>query len=391
MLADEIDFVIGVDTHRDIHALAVVDATGFVHHTCEIDACGAGYAQALKHAASLAPGTRAWAIEGIGSYGAGLFRYLTNAGERVIEVERPERTRRPGGRKSDSLDAVRAAREALSQRHLGVARQGKERDALRLLLAAREGAVVAKTAAINQIKGFIVSAPDEVRSELRRLGTCALLRRLVVFRSLPTHPVDRAALFTALRAVARRARELDNEARAFEAKIEALVGKVAPELLAEQGIGPIVAAQLIVSYSHPGRFRSDAAFASLAGACPIPASSGQVVRHRLCRGGDRQLNRAIRVIVLTRMRLCPKTRAYIAKKRHEGKGVREAMRCLMRHVARGIFHLLTRIMSQNPPPVARIESSVGVTKPGHAQMRSAADILARLVLQPHVKEAPLPT
>jgi transposase len=394
MLADEIDFVIGVDTHRDSHALALVDAAGRLHHTWAIDTCGAGYIKAHEDAESRAPGRRIWAIEGTGSYGAGLCRHLMAAGERVVEVERPERPRRRGGAKSDALDAVRAAREVLllSCENHAIPRQGDIREALRVLLTTRELVVTGKTAAINQIKGFLVSAPDELRAELRTLSAGAQLRRLVALRSHPSHSVARRALVGCLRSVARRARELDTEIRALEAQIGALIKAHAPRLLTEFGVGPIVAAQLLVAFSHVGRFRSDAAFASLAGTAPLPASSGQVQRHRLNRGGDRQLNRAIRTVVLTRMGHCAKTRAYIARRTNEGKSKREAMRALMRHVARGLFRLLTEIMSEaGLQRVAPSTPPVATTKPRHEQMRSAADILARLTLEPPVEEAPLAT
>jgi transposase len=391
MLADEIDWVIGVDTHRDRHALGVVDPTGGLRHELAIDACAQGYEQALGMAHQLAPGRRVWAIEGAGSYGAGLARHLMQAGERVVEIERPVRQRRPGGGKSDPLDAVRAAREALARGELATPRQGTEREALRLLLATRALAVTGRTAAISQVKAFIVSAPDDLRAELRVLTTQAQLRRLAALRPHHGQAVDRRAIGIALRFAARRALALDEEARALEAEIRAVVERLAPELLGVQGVGPIVAAQLLVSYSHPGRFRSEAAFASLAGVAPIPASSGLVVRHRLNRGGDRQLNRAIRVVVLTRTRHREKTRAYMARRRAEGRSTRETMRCLMRHVARGLFRLLTWIMSGQRPrnPTSTRAVTPATQTPG--QMQPAAEIVARLVSGLHLAEAPSPT
>jgi len=390
MLADQIDWVIGVDTHRDRHALAVVDPTGGLRHERAIDACAQGYEEALGVAEQLAPGRRAWAIEGAGSYGAGLTRHLMQAGERVVEIERPVRQRRPGGAKSDPLDAVQAAREALARGQLAVPRQGTGREALRLLLATRALAVTGRTAAISQVKAFIVSAPDDLRAELRVLTTRAQLRRLAALRPHHGQAVDRRAIGIALRSGARRALALDDEARALEAEICAIVERVAPELLAVHGVGAIVAAQLLVSYSHPGRFRSEAAFASLAGVAPIPASSGQVVRHRLNRGGDRQLNRAIRVVVLTRTRHCEKTRAYMARRRAEGRSTREAMRCLMRHVARGLFRLLTRIMSGQRSRSVTSTRAVPPATQSRSQMQPAAAIVARLVSGLHLEEAPSP-
>ena len=114
-------------------------------------------------------------------------------------------------------------------------------------------------------------------------------------------------------------------------------------------MGPVSAAQAIVSFSHPGRCRSEAAYAALGGTSPIPASSGQIIRHRLNRGGDRALNRAIHAIAIVRMRDCPRTRAYLARRTAEGKTRREIRRCLKRHIARELYRQLTQ--SMNPPAV----------------------------------------
>jgi transposase len=396
MLTDDVEHVIGADTHKDTHALAFCDRAGGVREELVVAADQAGYRHALEAARVRAPGGRLWAIEGAGSYGRGLTDHLLAEGERVVEVERPKRTRRKGGAKSDPLDAVRAAREAIAARHLAEPRMGEEREALRILLATREQAVHAATAATLQVASFIVSAPERLRAELRGKTTRRQLRHCAGLRPHHGQGVAYRATGLALRAAARRALALRDEARMLETEIRQIVGRVAPALLGELGVGPITGAQLLVSFSHRSRFRSEAAFASLAGAAPIPASSGQTVRHRLNRGGDRQLNRALDVVVRVRLLRCPETRAYVARRRAEGKTTRESARCLKRFVARRLFRLLSTILTTpNAPdlsapkaptalargPRAGVGASTRSTHPTEAatDVRSAADILARLL------------
>jgi len=339
MLADRPDVVIGVDTHRDSHALAVVSArTGELLGQLSVRADPAGYRQAHHELERGGFGARVWALEGCGSYGAGLARHLMAAGERVIEVDRPGRARPRA--KSDALDAVRAGRGALARAHPAIPRAGGGREVLRVLVAAREGAIATRRRAICQLKGLVVSAPDGLREPLRRLGGARLLGRCAALRpGAQADPVI-GATARALRGMARRALAATAEARDYEQAIAAQVQQMAPGLLAEPGVGPITGARLLISWSHPGRLRSEAAFARLGGVAPIPASSGQVVRHRLDRSGDRQLNRALHTIVLVRSRTDPTTRRYLARRLGEGKSAREATRCLKRFVARHLFRLM---------------------------------------------------
>ena len=144
----------------------------------------------------------------------------------------------------------------------------------------------------------------------------------------------------ALRSLAPRIKTLTAEAADLQTSIRGLVEAVAPHLLDQPGVGPITAAQIYIAWSHPGRCRNEAAFARLAGVAPLEASSGQNTRHRLNRRGDRQLNRALHTIAVTRSRYCPHTQAYIAKRTAEGKTPREAQRCLKRYIARQIYRLL---------------------------------------------------
>jgi transposase len=292
MLADELDYVLGVDTHRDEHVLAVVTSpAGAVVAGTAAPTNACGYRELLCVADRHAPGRRAWAIEGTGSYGAGLARYLARRGETVLELSRPPRGERRLRGKDDALDAVRTARAALASETLALPRMGERREALRVLLVARRSAVDVRREALSQLRAVIVTAPEPLREQLRGLSTGALLDRCSHLRC--THSTaDDLATRLVLRRLSRRIQAATIEADELEQEVLIHVGALAPALLDEPGIGPIVAAQLIVACSHHGRLRSEACFARLAGVAPVPASSGQTQRHRLSRGGDRQLNRA---------------------------------------------------------------------------------------------------
>jgi transposase len=281
MLAELVDGVIGVDTHRDTHSAAAVTSLGGVLATTTTSADAAGYRQLLGFADRHLPGRRLWAVEGAGSFGAGLTVALQQHGERVVEVGRPKRPASRSGAKSDALDAVRAAREALGQDHLASPRRRGEREALRVLLTTRRCATRARVAATGQLKALIVGAPEELRAELRGRPTCRQVDYCASLRERPTRSLEHQATARALRATAQRIEFLAAEAEQLQAELTVLVGAVAPWLLEVPGVGPLSAAQVLVSWSHAGRFRSEAAFAALAGVNPIPASSGQVTRYRL--------------------------------------------------------------------------------------------------------------
>ncbi len=341
MLADEVDNVIGVDTHRDTNtAQAVAAGTGAIGPHTTTDADARGYRRMLAFAEEHAPGRRVWAIESTGSYGAGLTAYLHERGERVVEIDRPKRPARRNGAKSDELDALRAAREALGRRHLTEPRRRGEREAIRVALRTRQGAVRAHAVAIAQLQSLLVTAPESLRSSLRRSGGKELVGRCGRLRIGASHPVEHRMTVLALRSTARRALALETEAAELEAELRCLLEALCPRLLAEPGVGTISAAELVNAWSHRGRVRSEAAFAMLAGAAPIPASSGQTVRHRLNRCGDRRLNRALHTITTSRLSHDPRTRAYAQRRREEGKTPREIRRCLKRYVARQLFRLL---------------------------------------------------
>ncbi|MFI8794165.1 IS110 family transposase [Streptomyces sp. NPDC055105] len=351
ILAEQVDGVIGVDTHRDTLAAAAVSPIGAVLASTDAPANARGYRCLLDFAREHVPGRRCWALEGIGSYGAGLAAFLDQAGERVVEVCRPKRSPNRGGRKTDMLDATRAAKDALATEHLIQPRLRGEREALRVLLATRQGAVLASTAAINQLKALIVSAPEDLRAELRKLKRPAQITHCAQLRDRPAQNLEHRMTARALRSTAQRIQALQTEAKNLEKDIHGLVAELAPELLDLLGVGPITAAQILVSWSHQGRFRSEAAFASFAGVAPIPASSGLTNRHRLNRSGDRQLNRALHTITLIRMRLDPATKAYVARRSTEGKTARDAQRCLKRVICRQLFKILEQIDRPAPKSI----------------------------------------
>jgi transposase len=347
MLADEVDYVIGVDTHRDQHALAVVVApTGAVLAQTVVRATGRGYARALGFAERHAGGVRAWAIEGAGHYGAGLTRYLAERGETVLEVGRHARTERRLRGKDDPLDAIRAARTGLAAETLTLPRAGQHQEALRVLLLSRRSAVDVRRVALVQLRSVIVTAPEQLRDELRRLSVTKLIQRCSRFRRSGSRTPEQLAVVLALRSLARRIEAATAEAYELEREILKHVRALVPELLDEPGVGPIVAAQLIVTWSRKDRVRSEAAFARLAGVAPLPASSGQTIRHRLSRGGDRQLNRALHTVVLHRRLHDPATRDYIARRIAEGKSARDATRILKRYLARHLYRVM-----QNATPL----------------------------------------
>ena len=347
MVAESVDYVIGVDTHRDEHTLALVTVAGGTLLTeSSVASNGRGYAQALRLARRQANGIRVWAVEGAGHYGAGLARYLSEHGETVLEVGRSPRSERRLRGKDDRLDALRAARSALGSEPLACPRAGERREALRLLLLARRSAVDVRREALVQLRSVLVTAPESLRAELRALPLGRLLERCRRLRQLGSVGPDELAARRVLRTLARRIETASQEAAELEHEILAQVRALAPQLLEEPGVGPIVAAQLLVAWSHHGRVRSEAAFARLAGVAPVPASSGQIVRHRLSRGGDRQLNRALHTIVLHRRQHDPATKDYIAKRVAEGKSRRDATRLLKRYLARHLYRLL-----QNQEPL----------------------------------------
>jgi transposase len=351
MLAESVDAVIGVDTHTDTHTACLVEATGREIATVTVEASPDGYGELIAWAVQQTPGPRLiWAVEGCRSHGTGLLRALLAAGQPVVEAGRPQRVgRRPGG-KSDPADARLAARTALATAHHAQPRSDGDREAVRILLVAREHANTVRTAAVNVFKALLLTAPDQLREPLRRQSTprqtaaCALLR--VDVRHSPAERVLRQTL----RSLAQRIRLLDKQIRANERHLHELVAALMPALLAEPGVGPVTAAHLLVAWSHPGRCRSEAAFAALAGVSPLQASSGRVTRHRLNRFGDRHLNRALHTIVNWRMvHGHEPTQHYLSRRRAQQKSDAEIRRCLKRYTARHLFRLMETAGSLDKP------------------------------------------
>jgi len=280
-------------------------------------------------------------MEGSGHFGACLLRFLSEYGLAVVEVDRPDRSARRRNGKSDPLDAESAARAVQSGRASGTP---KSRDAqvemIRFLRVARRGAMKARVAAGAQLDSLVVAAPESVRAPLRRLGTKQRVRACAGLRpGAVEDPV--AAVKTALRSLARRWQALQAEIDELDALLRRLVGQVAPELVALPGVGVDTAGQLLVTAGdNPHRLRSEASFARLCGAAPIPVSSGRTDRHRLHRGGDRLANNALWRIALVRMHCHQPTKDYVARRISEGKTKTEILRCLKRYIARETYSYL---------------------------------------------------
>lgn len=344
MLAELVDHVIGVDPDRDWITVAALDSrTSGVISTDHFPATRDGYRDAIAWAdAHTIESERAWVIEGTASYGRGLTMALQRDDELVIEFDRPTRKAAKDGAKSDALDAIRAAREALGRDKLNQPRTNDGiREAIRVHTIARAGAVRARTAAVNELKAFIVTADEQLRSELRGLRTNKIVDRCSRFRDSTKRPVDGRCTRNAMRALARRIQHLDAEIAEHNTEMKTLIDRAAPQLIAERGVGYVTAAAFYLAWSHPGRCHNEAAFARLGGTAPIEVTSGQKQdRHRLNRGGDRQLNRALYFVAVTRQRCCPETKDYMARRTSEGKTEREATRCLKRFIARRVWRLL---------------------------------------------------
>ena len=334
------EVILGVDTHADTHTAALVDPLGRTLATTTIRAGRRGH-RALLRWASLRGQVKVAGVEGTGSYGAGLARFLALEGVEVIEVTRPARKGRRHLGKSDARDAEAAARAVLSGEATAIPKpRNGIVESIRVLRHTRASAVKSRTQAALQLRNLIVTAPDELREPLADLTTKQAVTRCARFRrSDRLDPV--AATRKALRTLARRWQALDAEVRELDRDLKRLTAQAAPRLLAQPGIGPENAAKLlIVAGDHPDRLRSDAALAALCGASPVEASSGKTRRHRHNRGGDRQGNCALWTIANNRMLHHPETRAYVERRTAQGLSTREIRRCLMRHLTRRLYPLL---------------------------------------------------
>ncbi len=340
MLADHYDYIIGGDPERDTVDLAVLDPAPVASvRIWPTPPTAPGYTRMLAWAAKNAPGRRVWALEGTGSCAAGLVVNLLEAGEAVVEVGSLKRAR---GAKNDRIDAIRAARQAIARDEQGAPRAGGLREALRMVFACREGVVVSRTKAINELKSLIVVAPEQLRAELRGRTLQVQLTRIEQLPTPTTAPVEHRLSVLTLQSIAARIRFLSAQLAELDPQLLELITQhlAGPALLAQAGVGPVVAAQLLISWSHPGRVRSEAAFASLARVAPLEVSSGQRSRHRLNRGGDRALNRALHTVATTRMRCHPETRAYETRRNAEGKTHRDVRRSVKRALPRRLYRTI---------------------------------------------------
>lgn len=348
MLAERVDAVVGVDTHRDTHDAEIALPTGAPIATCQVSNDSSGYAELLAWIGDHAPGLRvAVAIEGTRSYGIGLARAVSGAGLMVIECEQPNRKSRRGRGKSDAIDAHLAVLTALrlDADQLPSPRADGDREALRILMDARHELTDSSTAQTNRLRALLLGGDDRDRDFAR--GTLTDSRLAALARHRPARDASREQVVrqAEIRRLARALRESHRALRANSRELQRIVDDLAPGLTDRRGIGPITAAQAIISFSHPGRCRNEGAFAALAGASPLEASSGQTQRHRLNRGGDRALNSALHTIAMVRMRSCPTTKAYLARRTAEGKTTREIRRCLKRYIARELYRFLTATMT----------------------------------------------
>ena len=334
---------VGVDTHKDTHVAAARDQLGRRLGTTQVPTSSAGYAQLLSWAHALGE-VVAWGVEGTGSYGAGLARFLAAHGQRVVEVNRPDRQARRRRGKSDAVDADAAARAVQAGEATGVPKaQDGVVEMLRALRAARQTAVKARTQAINALKGLLVTAPAELREQLGGLPTGRLVGAAAELE-VSTLTTPTAATKLALRGLAQRYQHLDAEIALLTEQLDALTARHAPKLRDLHGVGPDCAAALLIAAGdNPRRLHSEAAFAALCGTSPVEASSGKTRRHRLNRGGDRQANAALHRVVVVRLRWHQPTRDYATRRTTQGKTSKEILRCLKRYVAREVFAVLRQI------------------------------------------------
>jgi transposase len=334
---------VGVDTHKDTHVAAARDQLGRRLGTTQVPASSAGYAQLLSWAHALGE-VAAWGVEGTGSYGAGLARFLAAHGQRVVEVNRPDRQARRRRGKSDAVDADAAARAVQAGEATGVPKaQDGVVEMLRALRAARQTAVKARTQAINALKGLLVTAPAELREQLGGLPTGRLVGAAAELE-VSTLTTPTAATKLALHGLAQRYQHLDAEIALLTEQLDALTARHAPKLRDLHGVGPDCAAALLIAAGdNPRRLHSEAAFAALCGTSPVEASSGKTRRHRLNRGGDRQANAALHRVVVVRLRWHQPTHDYATRRTTQGKTSKEILRCLKRYVAREVFAVLRQI------------------------------------------------
>jgi transposase len=335
----------GVDTHKDVHVAAVIDDVGRVLATASFPATRPGYRQLLVWLRGFGEVVTV-GVEGCGSWGAGLARFLTACGVQVVEVNRPNRQNRRRRGKSDTVDAEAAARAVLAGDATVTPKAGTGPiEALRQLRVARGGAMKARTAAANQLHSLIDTAPDSVRAQLRALTFKKKIALAASWRPRISTTPEGASRY-ALASIARRWRALAVEIAELDTRIKTILTDVAAPLLAVHGVGPDTAGQLLVTAGdNPDRLHHERSYAALCGSSPVKASSGKTNRHRLNRGGDRHANSALWRIVIVRMTSHQPTKDYIARRTAEGLTKQEIIRCLKRYVARELFRHVQRAIT----------------------------------------------
>jgi len=331
----------GVDTHLDLHVVAALDPIGGVLGTASFPTTASGYRQLLAWLRSHGQVGRV-GVEGTGSYGAALARHLAAEGITVIEVLRPNRQVRRRQGKTDVIDAIAAARAVMSGEATGTPKSHDGAvEALRTLKVLQRSANKARTQAINQLRNLIVTAPDELRTQLRGLKIADLIKVCSHFRVAADDDSLGGIIRLSLRELAQRILFFDASREQIRRRLNRITQALAPELLAVTGVGPDVAAALLMTAGdNPERLRNEASFAALCGTNPIPASSGKTTRHRLNRGGDREANSALWRITIVRLSSDQRSKDYLAKRISEGKSKPEAIRCLKRYIAREVFRAL---------------------------------------------------
>lgn len=337
-------YVVGVDTHARTHTFAVLAAaTGEVLATEQFPSTEAGTARAVGWAARRTDGDLAtlWVIEGVATYGARLASAVSRAGYQVVEAARMDTRAHRGTGKSDPLDARRIAAAVLSLQPHQLRRPRSDdgiRTALRILITAREHMTTERTATINALTALLRVL--DLGIDARRPLATRQVTEITRWRTRSEDLATATARAEATR-LGKRVIDLDGQLAANQAQMTGLIhDSKAAVLLEKTGIGPVTAAVVYTAWSHAGRVRSEAAFAALAGVNPIPASSGNTTRHRLNRGGDRRLNRALHMAVITRMTHDPDTRTYVERRRAEGRTTKEIRRCLKRYLARQLYRTL---------------------------------------------------
>jgi len=344
------EVILGVDTHLDVHVGVVIDAVGRVQGTLAIATNPSGYEQLISWAQGFGALRRA-GVEGTGSYGSGLTRFLEARGVTVIEVNRPDRSRRRIRGKSDPTDAESAARAVLADDAKGIPKaQSGLAEALRTLSVARRSAVKAKTQAVNQLRALLVSAPSFIRDVVLQVKPEQCVAACTALPQDDANPVL-ASLKTTLRLLAKRWTALHEELRELDKQLTRITKLAAPRLLARFGVGPQTAATLLVTAGdNPTRLRNEAALAALCGVSPLDASSGKMSRHRLNRGGQRQANNALWTIAMVRMRSDARTREYVARRTREGLSKKEIHRCLKRYIVRELYPLILADLKDSARP-----------------------------------------